>query len=169
MFYRHRPPVGRWKKWPCVTSTEGHLVIAKPGFRASQPTSPNTHHASYLLEWTALTVSPRPQSTGTHPAKCDALHLSAHWSKSSSHAHRMHLRHSRESLCLCKSINRWLLAPCHFPITTNAQPEHSSPQASRRSPRLSPSSDFVPAPLLPQAPITNTNLPFRRSWRYQLI
>lgn len=84
---------------------------------------------------------------------CNALHLSVQWCKSSVHACHVHLRHSRESPCLCKSINRWFWTPCHISITANAPSEHSShKQATDLSPRLSPSI-FVPIPFFLEASV----------------
>ena len=122
---------------------------------ASQPQTPTVSPTFLNEECSQFLPVRNPQ--GLIQPSVLVCHHSAHWSQARVHTHCVQLSHSGESLCLCKSIDRGFLTPCHSPIWQTHD--------LSRAPPSQPVPAFVSIPLLPQTQpyIINTSLPFRMS------
>lgn len=169
MFNRPRSYAERLNK---MTSMEGHSATAKPGFRASLPTLPNTHHASYLLKWTMLMVPPPCTIHRDSPGRvCRSASFSS--LIQIQHSCTAHAFETLQGKSLPTEINKQmilnLMLLSHYDKCTIWAPlPTSQPHISRTVSPLSLCLHTL-SPSDPNPFITNINMPYRISHRYQFI
>lgn len=139
-----------------MTSVEGHSTTAKSSLRASHPALPNTHHGSYLLKWTVLTVPPRSTIHRDSPGQgwCSASFSSL---IQILHSYTLHAFETLQGKSPPVEINKQMIlnpmSLSHYAkCTIWAQLPTSQPQISQT---VSPAA-FAPVPFLPQAPIPSS-------------